>query len=223
MNPKRWNSQSHLPSRMIVISYLTSIFYETCQDIITLGLLRNGYSICDGWTPRGMKPKRCGYEYQKSVERMLVFSKELPNYHVPCYPTSISNTVYPQTQFPLYILPDFELYHDHHHATPSKRSHLLVLLLVPIPGYQLWLPAAKCPRYQPKAPLHRIRWNDQYVRFKMHNHTLRKIFWFECMSEPISKVCCNKARVQHPPFPKRDLILGKGCVNSRNASIEYGR
>lgn len=62
--------------------YLTELFYSMYEQIHTIGLVRNGYAICEGMVRRGINPERFGRDYAKYVGRMLDCSEKLKNYKI---------------------------------------------------------------------------------------------------------------------------------------------
>lgn len=61
----------------IELTELISNIYEECFFI---GLVRNGYALCEGGVRRGRKPKKIGYIYRKYVEMMIEDSRKIKNY-----------------------------------------------------------------------------------------------------------------------------------------------
>lgn len=59
---------------------LTDFFNKVYRDIYFVGLVRNGYALCEGWVRRGKKAKDIGVLYRKMGEKMINDSQKLKNY-----------------------------------------------------------------------------------------------------------------------------------------------
>jgi len=64
-------------NRYVLLNDLFADFYE---DTYFVGLIRNGYALCNGWKRRGEKPERAGLFYRMIGERMLEDQQRLDNY-----------------------------------------------------------------------------------------------------------------------------------------------
>lgn len=62
--------------------YLTDFFYSIYDDIYTIGLVRNGYALCEGRIRRGEKPDKIGRDYAKYISKIVDDSNRLNNYRV---------------------------------------------------------------------------------------------------------------------------------------------
>ena len=61
---------------------LTHFLSQIYQNIFFVGLVRNGYAICEGWIRRGKSAKVSGFRYRKYCEMMINDSKRIKNYKI---------------------------------------------------------------------------------------------------------------------------------------------
>jgi len=59
---------------------LADFFSQIYDDCYFVGVVRNGYAVCDSWTRRGRSAKRAGWYYRTYVERMINDSQKYNNY-----------------------------------------------------------------------------------------------------------------------------------------------
>lgn len=62
--------------------YLTDVFYSIYEDIYAIGLVRNGYAVCEGMVRRGEKPSKVGASYARYMARIIEDSQRLENYRI---------------------------------------------------------------------------------------------------------------------------------------------
>ena len=60
--------------------YLEDFFIKTYPNIFSIGLIRNGYALCESWMRRGMTPKKAGKRYRIIGEKIIKDSKKYDNY-----------------------------------------------------------------------------------------------------------------------------------------------
>lgn len=61
---------------------LTDMFCSMYDDIHIIGLVRNGYAVCEGLVRRGEKPARVGARYARYMTRMIEDSQRLTNFRI---------------------------------------------------------------------------------------------------------------------------------------------
>ncbi len=62
--------------------YLTDLFNQYYENIYFIGLIRNGYALCESWIRRGINPKRTAKIYKKIGTKMINDSKKYDNYKI---------------------------------------------------------------------------------------------------------------------------------------------
>lgn len=62
--------------------YLTDRFYSMYDEIHAIGLVRNGYSVCEGRVRRGERAVEVGKAYARYMGRIIEDSKRLRNYRL---------------------------------------------------------------------------------------------------------------------------------------------
>lgn len=62
--------------------YLTDMFYSMYEDIHAIGLVRNGYAVCEGMVRRGERPDKVGASYARYMARIIEDSQRFENYRV---------------------------------------------------------------------------------------------------------------------------------------------
>jgi len=62
--------------------YLTDVFYSMYEDIHTVGLVRNGYAVCEGQVRRGEDAVKVGERYATYMRRIIEDSERLKNYTI---------------------------------------------------------------------------------------------------------------------------------------------
>jgi len=61
---------------------LTNFFSHIYDDIYFIGLVRNGYALCEGWIRRGKSAKVSGTRYRKYCQTMIEDTKRIKNYKI---------------------------------------------------------------------------------------------------------------------------------------------
>lgn len=61
---------------------LTDLFYSMYDDIHAIGLVRNGYAVCEGWVRRGERARDAGRAYARHMGRIIEDSERLNNYRL---------------------------------------------------------------------------------------------------------------------------------------------
>lgn len=61
---------------------LTNFFSRIYDNIFFIGLVRNGYALCEGWIRRGKTAEFSGKRYREYCERMIRDSKRYKNYRI---------------------------------------------------------------------------------------------------------------------------------------------
>ena len=83
---------------------LTKFFSRIYDNIYFIGLVRNGYALCEGWIRRGKNAQIGGNRYRKFCEMMINDSKKIKNYKILKFedimrdPFVIANELYEFTQ-----------------------------------------------------------------------------------------------------------------------------
>lgn len=62
--------------------YLTDLFYSIYDDIYSIGLVRNGYALCEGRVRRGEDSEKVGKDYARYISKIVDDSKKLKNYRI---------------------------------------------------------------------------------------------------------------------------------------------
>ena len=70
---------------------LTRFLSKIYDDIYFIGLVRNGYALCESWIRRGKDAKICGFRYRKFCKMMISDSKEIKNYKIVKFEDVIKN------------------------------------------------------------------------------------------------------------------------------------
>ncbi|MFX1257988.1 MAG: hypothetical protein ACFFAN_09020 [Promethearchaeota archaeon] len=70
---------------------LTNFFLKIYKNIFFVGLIRNGYALCEGWNRRGLDAKTSGLIYRKYCEKIIKDSKNLKNYLIVKFEEIIKN------------------------------------------------------------------------------------------------------------------------------------
>jgi len=70
---------------------LTNFLSGIYKNIFFVGLVRNGYALCEGWIRRGKNAEYCGLRYRKFCEMMIKDSKKLNNYIIVKFEDVIEN------------------------------------------------------------------------------------------------------------------------------------
>ncbi|MDD4870901.1 MAG: sulfotransferase [Kiritimatiellae bacterium] len=52
------------------------------ENAYFIGIIRNGYGICESWKRRGVHPEKTGHFYRKYVEAMYKYSQQYPHYMI---------------------------------------------------------------------------------------------------------------------------------------------
>lgn len=61
---------------------LTNFLSRVYKNIFFIGLVRNGYALCESWIRRGKNAKECGIRYRDFCETMINDSKKIKNYSI---------------------------------------------------------------------------------------------------------------------------------------------
>ncbi len=61
---------------------LTEFFSRIYDNIFFIGLVRNGYALCESWIRRGKDAKICGIRYRLYCQMMIRDSKKIKNYKI---------------------------------------------------------------------------------------------------------------------------------------------
>lgn len=61
---------------------LTNFFSRIYEDIFFIGLVRNGFALCEGWIRRGKNAKVSGIRYRKYCQTMIEDTKRIKNYKI---------------------------------------------------------------------------------------------------------------------------------------------
>ena len=61
---------------------LTDFFDQLWDEVYFIGLVRNGYSVCNGFVRRGARAEEIGQRYASTVRRMLDYSKTMNNFTI---------------------------------------------------------------------------------------------------------------------------------------------
>jgi hypothetical protein len=61
---------------------MTDLFYSMYNDIHAIGLVRNGYAVCEGWVRRGERARVAGRAYARYMGRIVEDSERLHNYRL---------------------------------------------------------------------------------------------------------------------------------------------
>ena len=83
---------------------LTHFLNRIYNNIFFIGLVRNGYALCESWIRRGKDAKFSGLKYQKFCKKMIKDSKKLNNYMIVKFedilkdPFKITSELYKFTQ-----------------------------------------------------------------------------------------------------------------------------
>jgi hypothetical protein len=72
----------------IFFNELISIIFEECFFV---GLIRNGYALCEGWVRRGAAPAEVGFLYRKYGEKIIGDSKEYQHYVIVKFENLLAN------------------------------------------------------------------------------------------------------------------------------------
>lgn len=59
---------------------LTDLFTTMYDNIYFIGLIRNGYALCEGWVRRGTSSEKAGHYYHKYGMKMINDSKQMEKY-----------------------------------------------------------------------------------------------------------------------------------------------
>lgn len=59
---------------------LTDLFNTMYENIYFIGLIRNGYALCEGWVRRGTSAETVGHYYHKFGMKMINDSQKMDNY-----------------------------------------------------------------------------------------------------------------------------------------------
>ncbi|MBD3341108.1 MAG: hypothetical protein GF353_18525 [Candidatus Lokiarchaeota archaeon] len=70
---------------------LTRFLSRFYSDIYIIGLIRNGYALCESWIRRGKTAKFSGKRYRKFCMMMINDSQEIDNYKIITFEDLISN------------------------------------------------------------------------------------------------------------------------------------
>lgn len=62
--------------------YLTDLFYSMYDDIQCVGLVRNGYAVCEGRVRRGETADEVGRSYMRYMSKIVEDSQRLANYTI---------------------------------------------------------------------------------------------------------------------------------------------
>ncbi len=62
--------------------YLTQYLNKIFPEVYNIGLVRDGYALCNGYTRRGMSASQFGTIYRKYINKIISDSKKLDNYHI---------------------------------------------------------------------------------------------------------------------------------------------
>ena len=60
--------------------FLSKFFSRIYDDIYFIGLVRNGYALCESWIRRGKNANINGFRYKKFCQMMIEDSKKIKNY-----------------------------------------------------------------------------------------------------------------------------------------------
>ena len=70
---------------------LTNFLSKVYKNIFFVGLVRNGYALCEGWIRRGKNANYSGLRYRKFCEMMMKDSKKFKNYKIIKFEDVIKN------------------------------------------------------------------------------------------------------------------------------------
>lgn len=62
--------------------YLTDVIARIYADSYFIGIIRNGYALCESWMRRGHTPQKTGRLYRHYAEKILTDSQKYPRYRV---------------------------------------------------------------------------------------------------------------------------------------------
>ena len=71
--------------------FLTQFLSRIYNNIFFIGLVRNGYALCESWIRRGKTAKYGGLRYRKFCEKMIKDSKKFENYEIIKFEDIISD------------------------------------------------------------------------------------------------------------------------------------
>lgn len=69
---------------------LADFFAQIYDDCYFVGVVRNGYAVCDSWIRRGRSPEKAGWYYRTYVERMINDSQRYKNYKIIKFEDTLS-------------------------------------------------------------------------------------------------------------------------------------
>ncbi|MFX1393584.1 MAG: sulfotransferase [Promethearchaeota archaeon] len=70
---------------------LNHFFSKIYPNIFFIGLIRNGYALCESWIRRGKDTEYCSLRYRKFCEMMIKDSKKLKNYKIVKFEDVLEN------------------------------------------------------------------------------------------------------------------------------------
>lgn len=73
------------------IAFTVDMFSEMYSDATFLGLVRNGFALCEGFVRRGFDPKDVGYMYNTVARQIIKSAAERTNYHLYYYEDMVEN------------------------------------------------------------------------------------------------------------------------------------
>jgi len=71
--------------------FCVNMFREMYPGAMFFGLVRNGLALCEGRTRRGGSAERFAYVFNAVVNKMLILSTEMDNYHILRYEDMVLN------------------------------------------------------------------------------------------------------------------------------------
>nr|WKN37969.1 hypothetical protein K4G66_04510 [Tunicatimonas sp. TK19036] len=60
----------------------SDLLYQSFPQVFFIGLVRNGYAICEGWKRRGVSPKKAGKLYARYVDQLVNDQARYPDYKI---------------------------------------------------------------------------------------------------------------------------------------------
>jgi len=97
------------------LAFTTGLFSKMYPDAVFIALVRNGFAVCEGMIRRGWEVGKASVMYEKVCQRMISYSKSLPNYHILRFehmisdPVSFIRQVYSYAKLDLGLVPNFRI------------------------------------------------------------------------------------------------------------------
>jgi hypothetical protein len=75
------------------IAFTVDMFSEIYSDATFLGLVRNGFALCESFVRRGFDPKYVGFMYKTVARQLIKSAAERTNYHLYYYEDMVENPI----------------------------------------------------------------------------------------------------------------------------------